>query len=311
MDDPAGRRLALVLHPHRDLREVVAHIVRWAEARDVELVVGAQDALRVDGGVLPVPADELADGATAVVSLGGDGTMLGALRLVADTPVPVLGVQLGHLGFLVEVQPNELDTALDRVLAGDFIVEPHSALRIETGTQHLVAFNDLALARHPGRGTVDATLGVNGLRHGYYRCDALVVATAAGSSAYSYAAGGPLVSPSVGGVVVTPSAPMSGISRALVLGESDVLRLELNPRCGTLALEADGVGSGDVGPGTVLDVTVQPDAGQVIRLNPAVHHQRSRVKLSLLDLPLLPEQLRELLPPNLQKRFDAAVDDGA
>jgi NAD+ kinase len=61
----------------------------------------------------------------------------------------------------------------------------------------------------------------------------------------------------------------------------------------------------------VLDVTVQPDAGQVIRLNPAVHHQRSRVKLSLLDLPLLPEQLRELLPPNLQKRFDAAVDDGA
>ncbi|MCW0211928.1 MAG: NAD(+)/NADH kinase [Pseudonocardia sp.] len=306
-----GPRLALVLHPHRDLREVVAGIVSWADARGVELVVGAQDALRIDGGVLPVPADELADGATAVVSLGGDGTMLGALRLVADTPVPVLGVQLGHLGFLVEVQPTELDAALDRVISGDFIVESHSALRVTTGARNLVAFNDLALARNPGRGTVDATLAVNGLRHGYYRCDALVVATPAGSSAYSYAAGGPLVSPSVGGVVVTPSAPMSGISRALVLGESDVLRLELGPRCGTLVLEADGVGRGEVGPGTVLDVTVQPEAGQVIRLDPAVHHQRSRVKLSLLDLPLLPEQLRELLPPNLQRRFDSVVEEGA
>jgi NAD+ kinase len=169
----------------------------------------------------------------------------------------------------------------------------------------MVAFNDLALARQPGRGSLAASMAVNGLRYGYYRCDALVVATPSGSSAYSYAAGGPLLSPSVRGIVVTPSAAMSGISRPLVLGDGDRLRLELLDDAGSLAVEVDGNPLRDAIPGDVLDVTVQPDAGLVVRLDPDVHQQRSRVKLSLLDLPLLPEQLRELLPADIRRRFDA------
>jgi NAD+ kinase len=301
---PRVARVALVLHPRNDVREVAERVVELAAAQGVEVLVRAPDAGRVAGAV-PVGSGELAAEADGVVSLGGDGTMLGALRLVADKPVPVLGVHLGNLGFLVEVHPSELDSALARLLTGDFVEEPHSALRISAGERRTVAFNDLALARHPGRGTVDATLAVSGLRYGYYRCDALVVATAAGSSAYSYAAGGPLVSPSVGGIVVTPSAPMSGISRPLVLSESDTLRLELNPRCGALALEADGIAHGEVGAGDRVEIAVQAAAGRVVRLDPDVHAQRSRVRLSLLDLPLLPEQLRELLPGEVRERLEA------
>jgi NAD+ kinase len=227
------------------------------------------------------------------------------LRLVAERPVPVLGVHLGNLGFLVEVTPADLDTALPRLIAGDFTEEPHSALRIVQGERRSTAFNDLALARHPGCGTVDATLSVNGLSFGYYRCDALVVATPAGSSAYSYAAGGPLVSPSVDGIVVTASAPMSGISRPLVLAGADVLTLDLNPRSGTLAVEVDGIGQADVAPGDRVEITVAPNAGRVVRFDPDLHARRSRVKLSLLDLPLLPEQLRELLPGDVRERLEA------
>jgi len=297
-------QIALVLHPHNDVTEVAERAVAFAARQGVEVMVRAADAGRVRGAV-PVGADELAAECDGVLSLGGDGTMLGALRMVADRPVPVLGVHLGNLGFLVEATPAELDEALPRLVSGDFTEEPHSALRIDTGGGHHVAFNDLALARHPGRGTVDATLSVNKLSFGYYRCDALVVATPAGSSAYSYAAGGPLVSPSVGGIVVTPSAPMSGISRPLVLADSDTVALELNPRSGVLALEVDGIGSAEVGPGDHVDVSVQPDAGRVVRLDPDLHARRSRVKLSLLDLPLLPEQLRELLPGDVRERLEA------
>jgi len=284
---------------------VAASVVSWAEKHGAEVLVGSADAQRVGPGVRPVEPDELAATADAVVSIGGDGTMLGALRLVADRPVPVLGVHLGRLGFLVEVQPAELEVALDRVAAGDFVLEPHSALRVRLGGEAMVAFNDLALVRQPGRGSLAAAMAVNDVRYGYYRCDALVVATAGGSSAYSYAAGGPLLSPSVRGIVVTPSAAMSGISRSLVLSEDDRLRLELLAEAGEPAVEIDGNPLHVARSADALDVSVQPDAGLVVRLDPDVHRQRSRVKLSLLDLPLLPEQLRELVPEELRGRLDA------
>ncbi|MFR9804621.1 hypothetical protein ACL02T_20400 [Pseudonocardia sp. RS010] len=136
------------------------------------------------------------------------------------------------------------------------------------------------------------------------RCDALVVATA-GSSVYGYAAGGPVASPSVSGIVVTPSVPTSGISRPLVLSETDTVRLELTPRCGALALEADGIGHGEVGPDDRVEIAVQTAAGRVVRLYPDVRAPRSRVEPSLVDLPLLPEQLRELLPGELRTRLEA------
>jgi NAD+ kinase len=301
----ASDRFALVLHPRRDVSEVAASVVRWALRHGAEVLVSSADAHRVGTEVRAVEPGELAGSCDAVVSVGGDGTMLGALRLVADRPVPVLGVHLGRLGFLVEVRPSELEAALDRIAAGDFVLEPHSALRVGLGDDAMIAFNDLALVRQPGRGSLAATMAVNDVRYGYYRCDALVVATAAGSSAYSYAAGGPLLSPSVRGIVVTPSAAMSGISRSLVLNEDDRLRLDLLAEAGELAVEIDGNPRRAARPGDVLDVSVQPDAGLVVRLDPEVHRQRSRVKLSLLDLPLLPEQLRELLPEDLRGRPDA------
>lgn len=296
-----GTRLALVLHPCRDVSAIVATVVRWAQQHGVEVTVQPQDAPRVGDGVRAVETAEFVAGCVAVVSVGGDGTMLGALRLVADRPVPVLGVHLGRLGFLVEVQPGELDAALDRVAAGDFVIEPHSALRITTAGQTMVAFNDLALARQPGRGSLAASMAVNDLRYGYYRCDSLVVATPSGSSAYSYAAGGPLLSPSVRGIVVTPSAPISGISRPLVLDEEDRLSVELLAGAGQVAVEVDGISLGDAAPGDVLDVRVQPDAGLVVRLDPDAYHQRSHVKLSLLDLPFLPEEMQELLPREMRR----------
>jgi NAD+ kinase len=299
-----GWRWGLVLHPTRDVTEVVRTIIDWAGRHGVGLAVRAEDRHRVPPEVAAVPADALARECDALISIGGDGTMLGALRLTVDRPTPVLGVHLGQLGFLVEVQPDDLPAALDRLAAGTVTLEPHSCLTCEVCGDDVTAFNDIVLGRHPGEGFVMATLVIDGQRYGYYRCDSLIVSTPTGSTAYSYAAGGPLVSPAAQAVVVTPSAPMAGISRPVVLSPDEVLRLELRPGSARAAVEVDGQVIKHIDDDGAIEVRYRRDAGLVVRLDPRRHRERSQLRLSLLDLPLLPDQLRELLPAPMRDEFD-------
>ncbi|PZG01433.1 NAD(+)/NADH kinase [Micromonospora deserti] len=297
-------RLGLVLHPTRDVSEVIAIVVDWAVRQRMSLAVRAEDRHRVPAPVEPLPADEVAAASNALIAIGGDGTMLGALRSAVRDPKPVLGVHVGKLGFLVEVEPPDLPRALDRLAAKDFTVERHSCLACDVCGDDVVAFNDVALVRQPGAGFVNATLAVDEQQYGYYRCDALVVSTPTGSTAYSYAAGGPLISPATDAVVVTPSAPMAGISRAVVLSPEETIRLELRPGSGPVAVEMDGLVIRDAATEGAVQVRYRRDAGLVVRLDPRRYQERNQLKLSLLDLPLLPEQLRELLPESLRRQLN-------
>jgi NAD+ kinase len=292
---PSGR-LGLVLHPRRDPAPVVDRLTSWARSHGKQVIVDARDAARLPGGVEPVSEAQLVDQAEALISLGGDGTMLGALRLVAGRPVPILGVNLGSRGFLVEVQPHELAAALDRLDRGDYTIEEHSAAVLTDGRDESIAFNDIALASVPGEGAVHASLTMNGRASGRYRCDALVVATPIGSTAYSYAAGGPVVSPMLDAVVISPVAPISGISRPVVISAAEPIALALLEDSGQPALQLDGTITRRMQPGEALKVRLRPRAGLVVRLDPERYQRRSEVKLSLLDLPFLPEEMRDLLP---------------
>jgi NAD+ kinase len=299
-----GLRLGLVLHPTRDVTDALCTVVQWAQRHGTEVRVGESDAERVPLGVTAVPERELVARSNVLISIGGDGTMLGALRLAAEDPKPVLGINLGRLGFLTEVDPAHLPAALDRLADRDFTIEPHACLRVGVRGHELVAFNDLALARRPGEGYAVAELSVAGRRSGYYRCDAVIVATPSGSTAYSYAAGGPLVSPATESVVITPASPMSGIARPLILCATEIIHLRLLADSGQVAVEIDGQVSMDVGPGDEVGARLDPKAGLVMRLDIEAHQRRSQIKLSLLDLPFLPEQLREILPEPMREEFD-------
>jgi NAD+ kinase len=288
--------IGLVLHPRRDPADVAALIVEWARSHGARLLARPEDAARCPDGVVAVSEAELVAEVDALVAIGGDGTMLGALRLVAKRPVPVLGVNLGQLGFLVEVQPEELPSALDRLEREEFTVEPHSALVVRAGDDELVGFNDVALVRVPGEGVVHAALAVGGQRMGRYRCDGLVVATPIGSTAYSYAAGGPVVSPLLDALIIAPLAPMSGISRPMVVSADEPVELTLLQGSGRPAVEVDGLVAHRTEAGEKIHVRLQPGAGLVVRLDRDLHQRRNQVKLSLLDLPFLPEELRDLSP---------------
>jgi NAD+ kinase len=300
----AAQRIGLVLHPRRDCSGAVGQVAAWTATHGVELVALTDDVARLGlgpAGLTAVSREEFAESVDAVIALGGDGTLLGAMRLVAARPVPVLGVNFGTLGFLAEVEAGELTGALEAVAAGRVSTESRSCLVVRSGEREHLAFNDAVLARVPGAGLVHATLSVAGRQYGHYRCDALIFATPTGSTAYNYAAGGPVVSPAAAGVLVTPSAPLTGIARSLFLGPAEPLRLQLTG--GSPAVELDGVLTGRLDVGATVDVSLRPDAGLLVRIEGSRAAARSRVKLSLLDLPLLPEELAELLPDELRTRL--------
>jgi NAD+ kinase len=303
------RTIGLIPHPTKAIDHSVEKIQAWRAANHLTLLALEHDAARVGDDVQLVDEEAFCASVDAVIALGGDGTMLGAMRLVAGRPVPVLGVNYGNVGFLVEVDPSELPEALERLMAQDFQLEPHHALEVtltQTGTENsFLAFNDVAVARRPGSGVVSADLFVDETPYGYYRADALVIATSGGSTAYNYAAGGPILSPAVAASVVTPVASMSGIDRAVVLSQQEKMRLSIAEGTRSAALEIDGRVMADIGEGCELSLQLRADAGMVLRLNASRHANQGRIKLSLLDLPLRRDQLLDLVPPEIRARVQA------
>jgi NAD+ kinase len=132
---------------------------------------------------------------------------------------------------------------------------------------------------------------------GRYRCDGLVLSTSIGSTAYAYSAGGPVVSPALDAVIVAPLAPLAGISRPMVTSVEERIQLTLQPGSGRPAIEVDGTMHRQTEAEEALDVHLMRACGQVVRLDRDRYQRRNQVKLSLLDLPFLPDELRELAAP--------------
>jgi NAD+ kinase len=276
------KTVGLVLHPGRNCSPAMYTILKWASDRKVTVLGLAGEADRIPAQVDEVSPEDLAKRSDLIVSLGGDGTMLRAMRMSAGPRPLVLGVNVGKLGFLAEVDPPEVGDALGAIDEQRFTVEPRSAVCAEFQDQQHLAFNDVDLARVPGRSSSAVVeLTVEGHPFVRYAADALIVATPTGSTAYSFSAGGPIVSPSVEGLLVTPASPHSAFNRALFLNAAEHLTLTVLPTSGELAVEADGIVVGHVHPGDVVELSTVPAAAQVVRLGRTTFYQRAQRKLRL------------------------------
>jgi NAD+ kinase len=274
--------IGMVLHPQRDSAEALGLIMDWAGGHGAE-VVGLPDEVERIGHMVRAVEPEDLPKCDMLVSMGGDGTMLRALRLSQPVGVPVLGVNLGRLGFLAEIDVPDLPAALAEVDAGRFTVETRVAVQAESTAGTAYAFNDIALIRHPGHPVAAIEVEVEGQPFVRYAADAVVVATPTGSTAYSFSAGGPIVSPRAEGLLVIPVAPHSAFNRAVFLSAGEPVRLHLLSSSGRLAIESDGLLAGEVDPGTAVDVFLCARAGRVIRLGTTTFYQRARRKLRLAD----------------------------
>ena len=275
--------IGVVLHPQRDSVQAVDAILGWAERRSIQVLGIENEIRRLNCQAVAVTAAELGQRADLVVSLGGDGTMLRAMRLADMQRAPVLGVNLGKLGFLAEVDVPDLPGALSAIDDQEFTTEPRLAVDAVIGDQVVTAFNDVAVVRFPGRPTGQVAVRAAGHPFVSYAADAVVVATPTGSTAYSFSAGGPIVSPSVEALLVTPAAPHSAYNRGLVVSVQDSLTLELLPGSGTLAVEVDGQVAADVSAGDAIELRPRPGAAHVVRLGRTTFYERARRKLRLTD----------------------------
>jgi NAD+ kinase len=308
--------IGLVLHPQRDSAEAVDAVLGWASRSGVA-VYGINDELaRLRCAAIGVTPAQLGARCELIVSLGGDGTMLRAMRLAdgaaraggqpgadgagrasgaaiaagaGSEPTPVLGVNLGKLGFLAEIDVPDLPDALAAIEKHEFTVEPRLAVDCswrggrELGGATVTAFNDIATVRTPGDGGANIAVRVNGESFVSYAADAVIVATPTGSTAYSFSAGGPIVSPTVDALIVTPAAPHSAYNRGVVLSVQDSVSLHVLPDSGRLAVEVDGPVAGHIAAGDRLEISARLGAARVIRLGMTTFYQRARRKLRITD----------------------------
>jgi NAD+ kinase len=280
--------IGLVLHPQRDSAEAVEAILDWATRNGTEILGIGDEIKRLNCAATAVPSGELGHRSDLLVSLGGDGTMLRAMRLADGSKTPVLGVNLGKLGFLAEVDVPDLPWALSAIDSDDYTIEPRLAIDATVGSIAVTAFNDVAVVRIPGDGSAVVAVRVGGQPFVSYAADAVIVATPTGSTAYSFSAGGPIMSPSVEALLVTPAAPHSAYNRGVVLSVADAVTLELLASSGRLALEVDGRVSCYVDPGQSVELQSRPGAARVVRLGQTSFYQRARRKLRITDSAEIP-----------------------
>lgn len=201
----------------------------------------------------------------AVVVGGGDGTMLHAAQATMGWGIPLLGINLGSLGFLTSVKAGEVGTVLPEILRGRFGVSTRTVLSVKLlgGRQEWSALNEVSVGPQSGQLMVRVRVKVGGEMLSEYHADGLLVASPTGSTAYSLSAGGPLVSPKARAMVLTPVCAHAMAQRPVVVGEQEGVELMLNPSERAALIRVDGVLGGKLTPGKVLRVNV---AKPVVRL---------------------------------------------
>lgn len=278
------RRVLVVSHTARaEAIEATVRVVNVLRAAGVVPVMPASDRAEFAPHLSPdltaelgtaVPLDEL----EIALVLGGDGTILRAAELLRGSACPILGVNLGHVGFLAETESHDLGFTVDRVLAGAYEVEERVTLDVRaTVDDGLIAdswaVNEASVEKF-GR-MLDVAIGVDGRPLSSFGCDGVVLATPTGSTAYSFSAGGPVVWPGVQALLMVPLAAHALFNRTLVVGPDSILTVKiLGPEDGKAVLWCDGRRRTELAVGTVIEVRRSPLPLRLARIDEAVFTDR-------------------------------------
>lgn len=280
--------VGLVLHRERPqavelARQIAASLL--AGGHDVRLPGTDADLADLTGH--GCPDGELGAGLDLAVSLGGDGTMLRTVDLVAGEGVPILGVNVGQLGYLTDVEPSDAMTAVERFLKGEGGIEERMLLRVrlepvDGEPQEQLAFNEAVLEKTPMGHTVRLAVEVDGEFFTTYAADGLIVATPTGSTAYAFSARGPIVAPRHRAQLLTPVSPHMLFDRTLVLEPEACVRLVVQGhRRATLSV--DGRNLGELGEGDAVTCTAAECSARLVTFGPRDFLQILKTKFGLND----------------------------
>jgi NAD+ kinase len=276
--------VGLVMHRER-APELAAATVDWLLERGHEVRLSSDEAQQLQRPELGVDEPDLAIGLDLMLSLGGDGTMLRAVDLVADDGVPVLGVNLGQLGYLTEVEPTGVRMALKRFLAGSHRIEERMRVQVVVhragaGPERLQALNEAVIEKSEMGHTVRLDVELDGAPFTSYVSDGLILATPTGSTAYAFSAGGPIVDPRHRAVLMAPVAAHMLFDRALVLRPDCQVRVAVggDRRAG---VSVDGRAAASLEPGDAVVCTASDRPARLVTFGTHDFHAVLRAKFGL------------------------------
>src|SRR5919109_404143 len=267
-------KIGIIAKPRPEAKPLLEDLLKWLEARDLEPVLDIDTAaLLGDASALNrSKKSAVPEAVDLVVVLGGDGTLLSVARLVEGKDVPILGVNLGSLGFLTEVTVAELFPVLDEVLAGHFTVSERVMLNCRVYRQgeriaQAVVLNDVVINKGALARIIEMETYVDGTYVNTFRADGLIIATPTGSTAYSLAAGGPILYPSLEVLIINPICPFTLTNRPLVVPDS--LTIEV-----VLVKENEDV-----------LVTLDGQVGVALRYRDVIEIRKAEKRLRLIECP--------------------------
>jgi NAD+ kinase len=279
-------RLMLVAHNERDEASThAATLAAWCTDRGVEFWMPKLDASELD--LASHGSDRPAADADVVVSLGGDGTMLRSVDILDGANVPLIGVNLGSLGYLTEVEPDAMSNALDRFAlgseAGEWHLDERMMLDVAVNGELVGrALNEAVVEKNQSGHTVRLLARIDGDAFTHYEADGLIISTPTGSTAYSLSARGPIVSPQHRAILLTPVSPHMLFDRSLVLSPSEVVEIEVaGHRRADVAV--DGQPSGVLEPGDVVRCSPSAATANFVRFGAYKYHQILKAKFGLTD----------------------------
>lgn len=262
----------------------VARLAEMASAAGVGLIIPAEEVEKLDLPELPdatLGGDPAA--ADLAIALGGDGTILGALRRYAGRDVPVFAMNFGEIGFLATVEQDGFDSGFRRALSGDFDVLKLPVLTVGVSSGERLAVNDISFHRRQDLRVAELGYSVAGEAVGGVRCDGLVVSTPAGSTGYNLANGGPVLAWGVSGYVVSFIAPHTLTARALVVAPDDVLEVVNRSDDDPVEVTTDGRRVCSLEPQQKVEVRFEEGRAQLAQVPGATFYRRLRDKFGRLS----------------------------
>lgn len=224
--------------------DAIKRVIDWCQKKDFPVVVSEDIKTAVHTSVECSPQRELWKHVDVIVSLGGDGTILATVRALGRNARPILGINLGSLGFLTQVVPDQLEQTLERVATNDFRLEERMLLKTEvingSGLESPYALNDIVVDNGSVSRVINISLYADGEYISSYTADGLLVSTPTGSTAYSLAVGGPILNPAMQAIIVSPISPFSLTSRPLVFAPDIELEIRVRSGHGDVLLTIDG-----------------------------------------------------------------------
>jgi len=269
-------------HPE-DSSGAVAAAASVARESGWELVADSEEHRKHgDAAAEIATVEELPRDPDLCLVLGGDGSILYALRRYAGTDVPVFGINFGTIGFLAAMEREQLEDGLKRALSGEFEVMSLPGLELGIDRPDRVALNDISFVRQPQGRVAELSYAIADQEVGHVRCDGLVAATPAGSTGYNLANAGPILAWGVEGYVVSFIAPHTLTARALVVAPGDVLTVGNAAGREPVEVELDGERCCQLDPGAEIEVRFRQDLGRIAQLEGANFYQRIREKFGRL-----------------------------